>query len=108
MVRHRNAMLTATALAGLFLVFYVSRWVLHGSKPFPGTGAWRAFYFANLLPHILLAMALGPMALRLIYLALRKRDFRAHRKLARVTLPVWLYVAGSGWFIYYLLYVKTY
>jgi putative membrane protein len=107
-IRHRNAMLSATAMAGLFLVFYVTRWSLHGSKPFPGHGGWRLFYFANLLPHILLAMALGPMAMRLIYLALRRRDYPAHRRLARVTLPVWLYVAGSGWLIYYLLYVKTY
>jgi putative membrane protein len=108
MTRHRNAMLTATTFAGLFLVFYVTRWALHGSKPFPGTGAWRLFYFANLLPHVVLAMAVGPMAMRLIQLALRKRDYRAHRRLARITLPIWLYVAGSGWLIYYLLYVKTY
>ena len=106
--RHRNAMLAATTLAALFLVFYVTRWAMHGSKPFPGTGAWRVFYFANLLPHVVLAMAVGPMAVRLIQLALRKRDYVAHRRLARITLPIWLYVAGSGWLIYYLLYVKTY
>lgn len=105
---HRNAMLTATSFAGLFLVFYVTRWSLYGSKPFEGTGAWRTFYFVNLVPHIILAMALGPLALRLIQLALRKRDYVAHRRLARITLPIWLYVAGSGWLIYYLLYVKTY
>jgi putative membrane protein len=105
---HRATMLTATALAGLFLVFYVSRWAVYGTKLFAGTGAWRAVYFAILVPHVLLAIALGPLALRLIYLALRKRDFVAHRRLARVTLPVWLYVAASGWAIYYLLYVKTY
>jgi putative membrane protein len=105
---HRATMLTATSLAGLFLVFYVSRWALYGSKLFAGTGGWRTVYFAILVPHILLAVALGPLALRLIYLALRKRDFAAHRRLARVTLPVWLYVAASGWVIYYLLYVKTY
>jgi len=105
---HRATMLTATSLAGLFLVFYVSRWALYGSKLFAGTGGWRIVYFAILVPHILLAVALGPLVLRLIYLALRKRDFAAHRRLARVTLPVWLYVAASGWAIYYLLYVKTY
>jgi putative membrane protein len=107
-ISHRNAMLTATSFAGLFLVFYVTRWSLYGSKPFEGTGAWRTFYFVNLVPHIILAMALGPLALRLIQLALRKRDYVAHRRLARITLPIWLYVAGSGWLIYYLLYVKTY
>jgi putative membrane protein len=108
MIRHRNAMLTATVFAGLFLVFYVTRWSLYGSKHFAGHGGWKVFYFANLIPHVILAMAVGPMAARLIYLAMRKRDFRAHRRLARVTLPIWLYVAASGWLIYYLLYAKTY
>jgi putative membrane protein len=107
-IPHRNSMLAATTLAGLFLVFYVTRWSMYGSKPFDGTGAWRWVYFLTLIPHILLAIALGPLALRLLYLALGKRDFAAHRRLAVVTLPVWLYVAASGWLIYYLLYVKTY
>jgi putative membrane protein len=106
--RHRNTMLTASSFAALFLVFYVTRWTLYGSKHFAGTGSWKLVYFATLLPHIVLAIALGPLALRLIFLALRKRDYVAHRRLARVTLPVWLYVAASGWLIYYLLYVKTY
>ncbi len=101
---HRNAMLTATVFAGLFLVAYVTRWALFGSKPFEGEGGWRLFYIGNLVPHIILAIAVGPMALRLIWLALRKRDFRAHRRLGRVTVPIWLYVAASGWLIYYLLY----
>lgn len=106
--RHQAAMLGATALAGLFLVFYVTRWALYGSKPFAGTGAWRVLYLAILVPHVVLAIAVGPMALRLIQLALGKRDYVAHRRLARVTLPVWLFVAASGWAIYYLLYVRTY
>ena len=100
---HRNAMLTATAFAGLFLVFYVTRWVVFGTKLFAGTGGWRVFYFA-----ILLAIAVGPLAVRLIQLAMVREDFVAHRRLARVTLPIWLFVAASGWLIYYLLYVKTY
>jgi putative membrane protein len=108
MQRHRNTMLTATIFAGLFLVAYITRWSMYGSKPFTGTGGWRLFYFANLVPHIILAMAVGPLAVRLIYLALRKRDFAAHRSLARITLPIWLYVAASGWLIYYLLYQKSY
>jgi len=101
---HRNAMLVATALAAVFLVAYVTRWSLYGSKPFDGTGIWRVVYVGTLLPHILLAIVLGPLVLRLLYLALKKRDFRAHRSLARITLPIWLYVAVSGWLIYYMLY----
>lgn len=105
---HRNTMLAATSMAALFLVLYVTRWALYGSKPFQGTGEWRAVYFGTLVPHIVLAIALAPLVVRLLFLALRRRDFVAHRRLARVTLPVWLYVAASGWLIYYLLYVKTY
>jgi putative membrane protein len=104
--RHKLSMLSATGFAGLFLVAYISRWSLYGSKTFAGTGGWKTFYIANLIPHIILATALGPLALRLIYLALRKRDFAAHRRLARITFPIWLYVSASGWLIYYLLYVR--
>ena len=105
---HRNAMLTATAFAGLFLVLYVTRWALFGSKPFEGTGGWRVLYLSILLPHVLLAIAVGPLAIQLIRLAMVREDFAGHRRLARVTLPIWLFVAASGWAIYYLLYVKTY
>lgn len=101
---HRNTMLTATVLAGLFLVVYVTRWSLYGSKPFEGEGVWRAVYLGVLAPHILLAIAVGPMVLRLLWLALKKRDFVSHRRLARVTLPLWLFVAASGWVVYWMLY----
>jgi putative membrane protein len=101
---HRNAMLAATSFAGLFLVFYVTRWALHGSKPFGGTGWLRVLYFSNLVPHVILAMVLAPLAVRLIWLALAQGDFVRHRRLARVTLPIWLYVAASGWLVYWMLY----
>jgi putative membrane protein len=105
---HRRLMLTATALAAVFLVAYVTRWSMYGSKPFAGTGAWRQAYLAILLPHVLLAIAVGPLALRMIYLAQRRRDFAAHRRLGRFTVPLWLFVSASGWVIYWLLYVKTF
>jgi len=108
MARHRRTMLTAATFAALFLLLYVTRWSLYGTKLFPGTGAWRVVYFANLVPHILLAIVLAPLVIRLLYLAMRKQDFAAHRRLARKVLPIWLYVAASGWLIYYLLYAKTY
>ena len=101
---HRNAMLAATGFAALFLVFYVSRWALHGSKPFAGTGFWRTLYFANLVPHVILAMVLAPLVARLIQLALVRKDYARHRRLARITLPLWLYVAASGWLVYFMLY----
>ena len=106
--RHRSAMLLASSFAGLFLVFYVARWSLYGSKAFPGAGGWKLFYFANLVPHIIFAMLLAPLVIRLLDLALRRRDYASHRRLARYVLPMWLYVSGSGWLIYYLLYLKAY
>lgn len=108
MTWHRNTMLTATVFAALFLVAYVSRALIYGAKPFAGMGGWRIFYWVNLVPHVLLAIAVGPLALYLIYLALKKRDFRTHRKIGRITVPIWLYVAASGWLIYYLLYQMTF
>jgi putative membrane protein len=105
---HQATMLLATACAALFLVAYVSRWATYGSKPFDGTGVWRAIYVAILIPHVLLAIAVGPLALRLIWLARVRRDFAAHRRLARVTLPIWLFVAASGWAIYWMLYRMTF
>jgi putative membrane protein len=103
-VLHRNAMLAASTFAALFLVFYVTRWALHGSKPFGGTGWLRVVYFSNLVPHVILAIVLAPLAVRLIWLALVRQDFVRHRRLARVTLPIWLYVAASGWLVYWMLY----
>jgi putative membrane protein len=104
MERHRAAMLAATTFAGLFLVAYVTRWATYGSKPFTGTGVWRTLFLANLIPHVVLAIAVGPLAIRLIQLAMVRRDYASHRRLARITLPIWLYVAASGWLVYYMLY----
>ena len=106
--RHKTTMLSATAFAALFLVAYVTRWANFGSKSFEGEGWWRLLYVANLIPHILLAMAVGPLAIYLIYLALIKKDFARHRRLARFVLPIWLYVAASGWLIYFLLYKMSF
>jgi putative membrane protein len=105
---HRNTMLTATALAGCFLAAYVTRWALYGSKLFEGTGGWRVLYLSILAPHILLAMAVGPLAAWLIWLALGKKDYTAHRRLARWTLPIWLFVAASGWVIWFMLYKMSF
>lgn len=107
-VWHKRAMLTATALAGLFLVAYVTRWATYGSKPFEGTGGWRVLYLSILVPHVLLAMVVGPLAIYLIFLALKRRDYVTHKRWARVTLPIWLFVAASGWAIYWLLYQMTF
>lgn len=101
---HRTAMLLATVLAAAFLVAYVTRWAMYGSKPFDGTGIWRAVYLAILVPHVVLAILVGPLALRMIWLAVARQDWPAHRRLGRVTVPIWLVVAGSGWAVYWMLY----
>jgi putative membrane protein len=100
---HKWAMLTATAFAAAFLVVYVARYLLLGSKLFAGEGFMRVVYFTVLISHTILATVLGPLVLVTIYRALTWQ-FRRHRRLARVTLPVWLYVAVSGWVIYLMLY----
>ncbi len=100
---HKRAMLTATVFAALFLVVYVIRWALLGSKPFTGEGAIRVVYFAVLISHIALAIGIVPLVLLTLRRALRQ-EFDAHRRLARLTLPLWLYVVITGWIVYALLY----
>lgn len=100
---HHRLMLAATGLAALFLVLYVTRWYLFGTKPFEGEGLARVVYFAILIPHTILAILVGPAALLAIWRANTKR-FRQHRRIGRFLVPVWLFVAGSGWVIYLMLY----
>jgi putative membrane protein len=101
--RHRAAMLTATVFAGLFLVVYVARYFLLQPKIFAGEGAVRAIYLAILISHTVLAIAVGPLALVTLRRALRGQ-YRRHRRIARVTLPIWLYVVVTGWTVYLMLH----
>ncbi len=100
---HKRSMLTATAFAALFLIVYVTRWALLGSKSFAGEGAIRLFYFAILLSHMIFAVGIVPLVLITLRRA-RRGDFQNHKRIARVTLPLWLYVVLTGWVIYWLLY----
>ena len=101
--RHRRCMIGAVAASALFLVFYVTRFSLTGSHPFEGPEAVRRVYLAVLFSHMILAAAVVPLVLRLLLL-LRKRRFKAHRRLARWTFPIWLYVSVTGLFVYMMLY----
>ncbi len=101
--QHRAAMLGATTFAGLFLVVYVTRFFLYAPKLFAGEGAVRVIYLAILITHTILAVAVGPLALLTLRRALRG-EYQLHRRIARITLPVWLYVAVSGWTIYAMLH----
>lgn len=100
---HRACMLLAFGLSSLFLITYLLHHAQVGSVPFSGTGWIRTLYFSVLIPHILLAAVIVPMALFTIYRGWTDR-ISAHKKLARWTLPLWLYVSISGVVIYCMLY----
>lgn len=100
---HKASMITATVFAALFLIVYVTRALLFGGKLFAGSGWIRTLYLGILGSHTILATLVGPMALFTLYLAF-SRNFRRHRRIARVTLPAWLYVSVTGWIIYWMLY----
>lgn len=101
--RHRNAMVGALAASGLFLVFYVLRFSLTGTHRFAGEGLARTAYLTILFSHMVLAVVVVPLVLRLLWLIGRRR-FRAHARLARWTYPVWLYVSVTGIVVYAMLY----
>jgi uncharacterized membrane protein YozB (DUF420 family) len=100
---HRALMIAAFVTSILFLVSYVVYHAQAGSKPFTGQGPIRAVYFAILISHIVLAAAIVPMALMTLVRALRAR-YALHRRVARYTLPLWLYVSVTGVVIYVMLY----
>ena len=100
---HRASMLAAVVTSAMFLVSYVIYHANAGSKPFQGTGAIRAVYFAILITHIVLAAAIVPMVLVTLARALKQR-FDRHAAIARWTLPIWLYVSVTGVVIYVMLY----
>ncbi len=101
--RHRLCMLGAVTSGALFLVFYVTRFSLTGSHAFAGPDPVRPWYLAILFSHMVLAVVVLPLVVRLLFLARRER-FDAHRRLARWTLPVWLYVSVTGLVVYLMLY----
>jgi uncharacterized membrane protein YozB (DUF420 family) len=100
---HRALMLSAAAVSALFLVSYLTYHARVGSVHFTATGPPRAVYFTILLTHTVLAAATVPLVLRTLYLGLRRRDDR-HRRIARWTLPIWLYVSVTGVVVYVMLY----
>ena len=100
---HRRSMLTASVFAALFLIVYVSRYLLLGSKIYPGEGVSRAVYLTILVSHIAIAIAVAPLAFVTLRRALAGR-FKPHRQIARVTLPMWIYTAVTGWVVYLMLY----
>jgi uncharacterized membrane protein YozB (DUF420 family) len=87
----------------LFLISYLTYHYYHGSTKFQGQGAIRAVYFTILITHTILAAAIVPMVFITFSRALKER-FDRHRKIARWTLPLWLYVSVTGVVVYLMLY----
>ena len=100
---HKFCMLAAVATSSLFLVCYLTYHYFHGATRFSGEGAVRWVYFSILGSHTVLAAAIVPMVLVTLYRALRER-FESHKRIARWTLPVWLYVSVTGVAVYWMLY----
>lgn len=99
---HKRLMVSAFAASAVFLVGYVIYHYAHGDTPYTGEGLMRTVYFTVLITHVLLSIVMLPMILTTFYLAAKER-FATHRKLARWTLPIWLYVSVTGVAIYFML-----
>ena len=100
---HRRLMVSAFVVSGLFLVSYLIYHFEVGSVPYTGTGIWRVVYFSILIPHVILAAFVPPLAL----VTLRRgwvRNDEAHRRIAKITLPIWLFVSVTGVVVYLMLY----
>ena len=100
---HRRTMLAAFASSILFLTCYLVYHAQVGSVPFPGTGPIRTIYFTILVTHTVLAASVPVLAIITLRRAL-KGEFARHRRIARWTLPIWLYVSVTGVVVYWMLY----
>ena len=100
---HKRCMLGALATSALFLTSYVIYHANIGSRPFQGQGMVRVVYFAILITHVILAAAILPLALTTTARGLAAKYDR-HVRIARWTLPIWLYVSVTGVVVYLMLY----
>jgi uncharacterized membrane protein YozB (DUF420 family) len=101
--KHRLCMIAALVVSTLFLTSYVIYHSQVGSVPFKGTGWIRTVYFAVLIPHVILAAAIVPPVIITASRGLSAK-YDKHRRIARWTLPVWLYVSVTGVIVYWMLY----
>ncbi len=99
---HENLMKTAIGLSALFLLMYVVYHMTSASTPFGGEGVIRTVYFIILISHILLSIAVIPLVLITFVRALSQR-FDKHKKIARITFPIWLYVTVTGVIVYFMI-----
>ncbi len=101
--QHKTAMLAAFAASILFLTSYLIYHAKVGSVAYPGTGLIRTVYLGILISHVILAAVVPALALMTLYRAWKGR-FAHHAKIARITLPIWLYVSVTGVIVYLMLY----
>jgi len=102
-IAHRTCQVAALIVSILFLASYLTYHYNHGSTRFQGTGLVRPIYFTILTTHTILAIVIVPLVILTFYRALRN-DFTRHRRIARITLPIWLYVSITGVIVYLMLY----
>jgi putative membrane protein len=104
---HRNSMLLAFAFSSAFLVSYIVNHALHGDTIFPGQGAVRTLYLSILASHVILSIVALPMVLTTFFFSLTGR-FAMHRRIARLTFPIWLYVSITGVVVFVFLRAYAY
>ncbi len=100
---HRTCQMAAVIVSVIFLASYLTYHYQHGATRFAGEGLVRPIYFTILISHTILAIVIVPLVGVTLYRAL-KADFVRHRKIARFTLPLWLYVSITGVIVYLMLY----
>ena len=100
---HRACQIAALVVSLLFLASYLTYHYHHGATRFQGTGFVRTFYFTVLMSHTILAIVIVPLVSLTFYRAFRN-EFGRHRRIAKITLPIWLYVSITGVIVYLMLY----
>ncbi|MGE0145187.1 MAG: DUF420 domain-containing protein [Planctomycetota bacterium] len=100
---HIRMMLTATAISAVFLISYLTYHANAEPVKYEGQGIWRIIYFTILIPHVILAIVMVPLIITTIVLGLRDRREK-HRRFARITAPIWLFVSVTGVLYYVVLY----
>ena len=102
--KHKKLMISAFITSAIFLTCYLYYHFTQGHIKFEGTGAIKFVYLLILIPHIILAMVMLPMIFATFYYAFKEK-FDSHRRLAKITFPIWLYVSITGVLLYIYIYI---
>ena len=99
---HQRLMQTCIALSLVFLVMYIAYHITTDPTPFGGQGGVKVLYFFILISHIILSIALIPLVL-VSYVRAFQKEFPSHKKISKITFPIWLYVASTGVIVYLMI-----